>query len=285
MSKYKYLALSGGGIKGVSLVGATKKLIDDGLIDLKTLYGVSGTSAGAMFAILIAIGWTIDEIWKLIMDIDTRKMISLDILANYQKCGVESGQKIHNMFENFISEKTGIKHINFKQLYEISKIHLIIVGTCLTTKSIVYFDHINTPTFKVSVALRISISIPGFFTPFVHDNKKYIDGGMLNNYPINVFSDKLNETIGILIYDDCDTDYKYPEEYIVALYNLIAYKIINSQYEEYKDYTICVKNNNVKINLISFNVDSATKEILYNNGYKCAENFIKSLDKPTDALI
>ena len=37
------------------------------------------------------------------------------------------------------------------------------------------------------MAIRISISMPGFFTPVTIDNKKYIDGAILDNYPINFF--------------------------------------------------------------------------------------------------
>ncbi len=160
----------------------------------------------------------------------------------YKKCGVETGHIIYNLFDEIVTRKTGIKHITFKQLYEITKIHLTIVGSCLTTKEAIYYDHINTPNFKVSMALRISISMPGFFTPIVIDNKKYIDGAVLNNYAMNLFEDKLDETIGILICNEYDTDYKYPEEYFYGcLKSILCIFYYNETCEKYMKNTVYVK--------------------------------------------
>ncbi len=272
--KYKNIVFSGGSIKGICHIGVLKRLIDERLVDLKKLRAVAGTSAGSLLAVLVVLGFSIDEIWKFIFDIDMKKMVNPDFFMVLKKCGVDTGQIIYNLFEEIIAAQTGIKHINFKQLFEITKIHLIIVGSCLTTKEAVYFDHINTPNFKVSVAIRISISMPGFFTPVTIDGKKYVDGAVLDNYAMGLFKNELDETIGSLISDDYNTNYNYPEEYFLAILNLFLHHFYEKTALLYQQNTIYVKPSSSDVFIFNFDVNNKTKIDLFNTGYMAAHNFI-----------
>jgi predicted acylesterase/phospholipase RssA len=273
--KYENLVLSGGSIKSISQVGAIKKLIDEKLLDLSKLKSLAGTSAGSLIGLLIVLGFNIDEIWNFIYYLDMGNMVKPDILLFLRKCGVETGQIIYNLIEEILTKKTGTKHINFRQLYEITNIHFIVVGSCLTTKEAVYYDHVNTPNFKVSMAIRISISIPGFFIPIIIDNKKYVDGGLLNNYPMNLFEDRMEETIGILNCNEYNTDYRYPEEYFMAIMNLFMYNYYEKTSRQYANNTIYINKSIDGISMISFNLDYQAKIDLFNCGVEAVEEFIK----------
>ena len=58
------LALSGGGMQGFSFLGAIKKLEEEKILDKVTSF--SGSSVGSLFAILLAIGYTPDELFTLL---------------------------------------------------------------------------------------------------------------------------------------------------------------------------------------------------------------------------
>jgi predicted acylesterase/phospholipase RssA len=283
--KYKNLVLSGGSTRGISEIGAVKKLIDDNLLDLKKLKAVAGTSAGSMFGLLIVLGFTVDEIWNFIYWLDMEKLVDPDFFMFLKKCGVETGRIIYNFFEDILTKKTGIKHINFKQLYEITKIHFTVVGSCLTTKKAVYYDHINTPNFKVSMAIRISIGMPGFFTPVVINNNKYIDGGVINNYPMNLFADKLDETIGILIRNDYSTVYEYPEEYFMAVINLFLHQYFEKMVEKYSENTISIEEKSDNRSIFNFSIDNETKIRLFDTGVEAAKKFIEKLSTNNKIII
>lgn len=273
--QYKNLVLSGGSIKSISQIGAIKKLIDEKLIDISKLKALAGTSAGSLIGLLIVLGFSIDEIWEFIYCLNMGNMVKPDILLFLRKCGVETGQIIHNLIEEILTKKTGIKHINFRQLYEITNVHFTVVGSCLTTKQIIYYDHINTPNFKVSMAIRISIGIPGFFIPITIENKKYIDGGVLNNYPMNLFDDKLEETIGILICNEFNTNYKYPEQYFMAVMNLFMYNYYEKTAKQYASNTIYINKTIDGVSMVNFDIDNNIKIELYNCGIEAVEEFIK----------
>jgi NTE family protein len=232
-----------------------------------------------MFGLFIVLGFNIDEIWDFIYCLDIRKLVNPDILMFLKKCGVETGKIIYNYIEEILTKKTNIKHINFRQLYEITKIHFIVVGSCLTTKEIVYYDYINKPNFKVSMAIRISIGMPGFFTPVIIDGNKYIDGGILNNYPMNLFMDKLEETIGIFTCDNHITTYKHPEEYFIAVINLFLYQYFEKIIERYPHNTIVINANIENVSTFNFNIDNEIKIKLFECGFEAASNFIKKMSK------
>lgn len=283
---YKNLVLSGGSIKGISHIGAIKKLIDEKLIDLKKIKSIAGASAGSIFGLLIALGFDIDEIWNFIYYLDVKNMVKPDFYSFLKKCGVESGCIIHNLIEEILTKKTGIKHINFRQLYELTKIHFIVVGSCLTTRKPIYYDYINTSNFKVSVAIRISIGIPGFFIPFTIGNNKYVDGGILDNYPMHLFNDRLHETIGILICNEYNTKYKYPEQYLMAIMNLFMYNYFEKTALQYKNNTIYVDKCINEIHMFSFDISNKNKIELFDNGVSAVEDFIRrknSIDSENDS--
>lgn len=279
--KYKNLVLSGGSVKGICHVGALQRLIDEKLINPKKLKALAAASAGSLFGVLLVLGFSNEEIWQFLQSLDMSKTIKPDFFMLLKKCGIDNGEIIHNLYEEILTRKTGIKHINFKQLFEITKIHLTIVGSCLTTKEIIYYDHINTPTFKVSMAIRISISMPGFFTPVVIGNKKYIDGAILNNYPMNLFRDKLDETIGILNCGDYDTNYTYPEEYFLAVMHLFMYHYYKERCSDYNENTVYITKNVETVNIFDFNLNFETKQKLYQCGIDAAEEFIRKTTRTT----
>lgn len=274
--KYTNLVLSGGSIKGISHVGALSKLIENGLVDLKKINKIAATSAGVLLGVLIVLGFDIDEIWKFLLNLNFKKLVKPNLLLLLQKMGVESGETFYNFFETILELRTGIKHITFKQLYDIYKIHFIVVATNLTEKKEVYFDYINYPDFQVALSIRASISIPGLFAPVVFDGKTYIDGGLLNNFPMNLFSDEMEKTVGLLICTDYNTEYIHPEQYVMSIINLLTYKYFKDLETRYPN-TVRIKNKYQQLSIFNFDINTETKIKLYNSGIESAKEFINNL--------
>lgn len=273
--KYHNLVLSGGSVKGISQIGALKKLIEANVLDFTKLKAVAGSSAGSMLSILIVLGYDIDEIWDFMLYLDLAGMVNPDCCMLIQQLGMDDGKIIHNFFEDILAKKTGIKNINFEQLYHITKIHLTITGSCLTTKNVAYFDHINNPTLQVALAIRISISMPGFFTPIYYNDKIYIDGALLNEYPMNVFTHDLDHTIGISIRNNFVTTFNYPEEYCMSIINLFLYNFYRKS-RKYETNTVVIPiiKDQTNVNIFNFSVDYETKLHLYNIGYLASTDFL-----------
>lgn len=96
--------------------------------------------------------------------------------------------------------------LNFRQLYALTGVDLVISGTNISHSKPVYFSAFHTPDFPVIPAVAASMNIPFIFKPIYIDyevnkinkiNNKfykglYVDGGMLNNFPLHAFDNQKN---------------------------------------------------------------------------------------------
>lgn len=190
---------SGGGMKGLALVGACKVFEENGY----TFKNTVGTSAGAIVAAMIASGYSASEMEDVLMEqdfpalLDARKtwfpVPFLKWIQLYWKMGLYKGIALENWFSDLLAEK-GV--YTFADLPEGS---LKIVVSDLTNGKLVILPDdleeygLRPDFFPVARALRMSTSIPFFFEPVtLHSlagNAVTVDGGVLSNFPLWVFGE------------------------------------------------------------------------------------------------
>jgi NTE family protein len=180
----------------------------DSLGILNNIERVGGTSAGAIQATMLAIGYTPAEIAKETESIPLKHFNDGNIAGGIgrlrRRFGFYKGEKITTWASNLIAKKTGNADITFMQLHEqrASKNYkeLYITGTDLSYRCLQVFSYETFPNMKIKDALRISFSIPLYFEPVYIDAEGHIetdktkpglhlmvDGGLLSNYPIHIF--------------------------------------------------------------------------------------------------
>jgi len=190
------LVLSGGGAKGMAHIGALKVIEELGIpIDY-----VVGTSMGSIIGGLYAIGYTPEQMdsmvrkqdWTFLLsdkiprremnmmerESDEKYVISVPFSKKSIKevaGGVIKGQNIANLF----SELT----LGYHDSIDFNK--LPIPYACVSediTKGKEYVFHNGV----LATAMRASMAIPGVFTPVRLDSMVLVDGGVTNNYPVNI---------------------------------------------------------------------------------------------------
>ncbi len=211
----KNLVLEGGGIRGVAYVGALQALHDHHTID--QLEKVGGTSAGAIAALAVALGYSPAEIEKIIygtklQKFNDGKFFFIGGLARLNRnYGWYRGKAFERWLENLIHLKTKNKDITFHQLHELGFTDLYVTGTSLNHQKLIVFSRETYPDMKIKDAVRISMSIPLYFQAVMIDSagnvksrKEWspdydlmVDGGFTGNFPIAIF-DSTN-TSGIRI--------------------------------------------------------------------------------------
>jgi NTE family protein len=185
------LVLSGGGAKGFAYVGLLKVLEEAGLpVDY-----IGGSSIGSIIGGLYAIGYHPDTIAKMIRsqdwdnllrDVMERKFVAYEEKKNSEnnlitlplknrKIGISSmykGQEINLLLNEYFSPASTIT--DFNKL----PIPFLCIGTNLFTGEQVVLRKGYLP-----MAIRSSMSIPGYFTPTDYHGYFLVDGGVVNNYP------------------------------------------------------------------------------------------------------
>jgi NTE family protein len=189
----KNLGFAGGGFYGIAQVAALKELENyKEYFDIKRIRGVS---VGSMVAALYAIGYTPDELTKILFDMDFDKLIKDTYFAYYklyERFGMYEAQKLEEEMERLIRIKTNIKLCTFCQIDK----DLTIISTNLNYQCPRFFNKENTPDMPISKAIRMSIGYPLIMTPILFEGDLYGDGGEFMNYPITTF-DNMEETLGI----------------------------------------------------------------------------------------
>ncbi len=155
------LALSGGGIRGVSHLGVIQALTARGI----KFSHISGTSAGAIAAAFFAEGYAPKQILEIIKETKLLKLL---------RPAFGSTGLISILHARFLIEKY-IPHNSFQKL----KTHITISSVDLGQGKLVYFTD-----GELDMAILASCCLPGIFRPIIINNHMYIDGGILNNFPV-----------------------------------------------------------------------------------------------------
>jgi NTE family protein len=274
----KIIVISGGGLKGLSGLGSFKCLLDNNIV--KTFDIMAGSSVGAVICFLYNIGYDPKDIYDVLEQIDFTQLIKYIEPENlfYDPCfGISSPEPILNSIYSFMKKKNINKNLTFAELYKISKTKLIITGTCLNDISIKYFSHETSPNMQILKALRISISIPFIFRPYQYDGKLWVDGGVMNNFPIDLFNDNLNNVIGIYmddIYDIID-NIEEIQDYFIRVFRCVFRGLNYNKIELFKKYFIHIKTQGN--HSTNWDITQQDKKILYNAGYEYAKDYIKIL--------
>lgn len=205
---YRNLVMEGGGIKGIAYGGALKELESQGV--MQHITRVAGTSAGAIQAALVAVGYSADEISDIVADTPIEEFNDDGFLTKGSKrlikqYGWFQGDNFLSKMEKLIFLRTGNLNLTFAELHELAQTHpfrdLYVTGCNLSDQRIEIFSHETYPNMRVADAVRVSMSIPLYYRalwldvngkvvedPKPKDNcRLFVDGGLLMNYPVEIF--------------------------------------------------------------------------------------------------
>lgn len=140
---------------------------------------ISGASAGAILALMLALGFTVDEIMNIALEIDVGDLVRVSIRSFVSKYGFVDTTRIRaKLLEVMGANPT------FNDL----KIKLYIAAYCLNTGKTEYFSRDTHGDMYVLDAVCMSIAIPILFSAVKHTNGHlYCDGGTKECVPVEVF--------------------------------------------------------------------------------------------------
>ncbi len=282
---------SGGGVKGIALVGAVQACEDLGYRWFK----LAGTSSGSIVAALLAAGYKAIEIKELMQELDYKKIIATNLWDRVPlgrpirvlfKKGMYSGDYIERWIDRKLADK---KVFTFTDLPED---RLQIIASNLSKGKILQLPRdaadigLTPKKLKVSKAVRMSISIPFFFDPIriKRESIQYIvDGGVISNFPVWLFDHDSPETIPTFGFN---LRSRNPEHYykirnpFSMLYAIVSIMLENQdlKYIEHQDAvrTIFIPTEGVKST--DFTIDKKIEEQLFQSGVKAAKKFFYTWD-------
>lgn len=278
------LVLSGGGAKGLAHIGALKVIEESGVrIDY-----IGGTSMGAIIGALYASGYSAQQLDSIFRQTDFSSLIQDDIPRSaktfYEKqesekyalvlpfdkfkvgfpSGLSKGQNVYNLISKLTSHVSTVS--DFSKL----PIPFFCVATNVETGKEVILDHGYLPR-----AVTASGALPSLFSPVVIDDKVLIDGGVVNNYPVNEVRAKgMDIIIGIDVQDSLKTrnDLRSAFDVLVQINN---YRTIGDMKKKREKTDVYIHPNIKDFSVVSFDEGKNIVE----SGVVAAEYYRGALEK------
>ena len=204
----KHLAISGGSYKGFYTLGALNYLVDIKYYDINEIESIYGASVGGMIGLVLCLKLDLKDVIDHAINRPWQNLFRFtaeDIFNIIPKKGFMGKEFIYSLFDNFFKNVGISKNATMKDIYNFSNITLNLFT--LNTKSfkLETISHKTHPDMKVLDAVYMGISLPFIFQPLFFENCYYIDGGVVNPYPLNIcISDNKNkdEILAFKIIDD-----------------------------------------------------------------------------------
>ena len=276
--------LSGGGICAVAHVGALMELSKH--IPLKTVKEWMGVSAGALVAMCLCVGFTLDELYKVCVEFDFANIKEYDSVPGWLlHFGIDTGERLHKLIEACLHVKGLSSDFTFKDCLNQFGKSLRVVATDLNEAKSVTFCPKLTPDYRVADAVRASMSYPYYFQPFICpiSGHHLSDGAVISNYPLFVLPKEDHiQTLSILIRTLVEPKEDLMglelEELISRPIKIILTERTNIETRFYDSQCIQIDLGN--LNTLEFSFDEDTKQFIVQKGRDAVCDFLKNRRKP-----
>lgn len=267
---YKYLVLGSGGYKAFTYIGVLNNL------DI-TPEVIVGCSAGALLGFLLSISKSIASVESEALDPNHVFFSFNDVSFKtfFCKYGFNDGYNIEKLLVELCVKYLKTQRINFEEFYNMTNIDFHVIASNLSTKRYVDFNRKDTPNADVITALRMSISIPFYFTPVIYKSEYYVDGGVYMPEPYIILERNYGNQINkdntiVLTVDHCITtpSINSLSDYIQTIFEVIRCSLQCHDVDHKKCTYIKIDANNIPMIKHDYTPDNVRDLIIIGNDVK-----------------
>lgn len=281
------LVLEGGGVKGIGLVGALSVLEEQGY----RYNMIAGTSAGAIVGGLLAAGYSAKELIEVIKSAPYKKFQDEGFLDRLGLPGkitsllIEKGIYEGRFFLRWYDEQLARKGVY--SFADLSKKNLVICVADISAGQLLQlprdYKKLALPPERqpVAHAVRASISIPFFYEPVKMAGRYLVDGGLVSNFPVDIFDHHSHPTIGIKLSAKPDANQVLPKRPItgpISYAEAILGTMANAHEQMHLDDPKVLKKtifvDTMQIKSTDFDISPTQQQELFQAGRKGAEKFL-----------
>lgn len=188
--EYNTVVLSGGAARGFGLLGAMQYIQDQNKLGGIKKY--IGSSIGAIIAYLICIGYTPTELMVILCQkhlLPEKMSKQIDIMNIFHGAGAVPYHIIQEFLEKLTIHKIK-RYITLSELHTRFEKELVCCTYNATLFQPEYISYKSHPQLDCITALRMTSNLPFLFEVFTYDDYRYIDGGIVDNFPVGQVQDE-----------------------------------------------------------------------------------------------
>lgn len=187
----KHLVISGGGPSGLNTYGAIKYLSKNSFLDINNIETIYGVSIGAFLGVILSLKYDWETLDDYFIKKPWNKVINFSpetIFNAWETKGLVGDEFVKNGLEPLLAAKELSIDITLKEFYEYSKIeiHMFAIDINHQPISLTDISYKTFPDLQLIKALYMTTAIPLLFKPVIIDDKCYIDGGFITNFPLDI---------------------------------------------------------------------------------------------------
>jgi predicted acylesterase/phospholipase RssA len=227
----KHLVIAGGGPIGLQYIGTLKYLNEEGFWNFDDIESIYATSIGTFIGACIClkydwstlINYVINRPWH-----DAFKLNGKQIFDAFYNKGLYDKKVIEIVFKPLLEAKDLSLNITLKEFYEYSKIEFYFYTFELNKFETTEISYKTHPDLLLMQAIHMSSALPGIFTPTCIGNECFIDGGVIDNYPLSYCLNahpNPDEILGITFYRDLSKPDAYKNNIVTEESSVIEFSI------------------------------------------------------------
>jgi predicted acylesterase/phospholipase RssA len=184
----KHLVLCGGGPSIFRTVGALYHLEDQQFWNIANIETIYATSAGTLFGTMLCLKFDHDTITNYLINRPWHEAYPIkmsQLMDFYSKKGIYDHKFAEIIFKPLLRAKGLPLTITLKELFEYSNIELHVYSLELNQFKTVDISYKTHPDLSLLDSVVMSCAVPMLFAPLCKNNECYVDGGIIDNYPLN----------------------------------------------------------------------------------------------------
>lgn len=186
----KHLVISGGGPAGLIMFGALKHLNENNIWRLKNIESIYCTSIGSLLGTILLLNLDLNVVNSYLIERPWDKLFhkySNNIFNINNNMGYIDSNIFYEIVNPLFKCANIDTNITLLEFYNKNKVKLNIFTTNINEDTLCteQLNYKTYPELKVISAICMSSSFPLVFTPIFYQDKCFVDGGLINNYPLN----------------------------------------------------------------------------------------------------
>lgn len=296
----KHIVISGGGPTCIKALGVIQHLEKCEYLNMKHIESIYATSGGAFIATMICLqfDWQTINDYILLRPWHEAYHIGVNqIFDAFSKKGLFDENLITIFFKPFFKAKDISMDITLSDFFELTKIDLHMFTLEINKFEMIDISYKTHPDIKLLTAIHMTSALPIVISPVCIDNKCYVDGGVMCNYPLkNCFDNVLangfleTEILGIKNNYEKDVGETDPEnnsvnnestilDYMFTFINKLVCTVSTENIQPTISNEIVYKANYMSFYYLTTSVSSSDirKELL-DDGIKTATEFLQKIN-------
>jgi predicted acylesterase/phospholipase RssA len=288
----KHLVIAGGGPTIFQSLGVIQTLEMHKYINISDIESIYGSSAGAIIGLLISLNYDQETLYDFMIKRPWKDVFNIKIdkiLDAYSKKGVFDEKTIEKCFKSAFDAKNVPLDITLETYHQnFSQIELHFFTFDINNFALEDISYLTHPSLQLLTAVKMSCGLPILVCPTFIEDKCYIDGGIVCNYPLKYcLGSGKNESEILGLKNEynktkiCIDHQSTLLEYILNfLYKLIQNMNADNNTTLSITNEICLEANLMTLDSLTSSVnDIETRKKLFKKGEDIATEFVKNVNK------